>query len=169
MLIRNVFARGKGSCLIHGHPDSPLENITLENVRLSISHDPEAHPRRSIDAITVENARNFRLKDFEIIWDAPHSQDWQSALLAQNVKDLTLDGFSAGQAPNGSNAPAVVFKDVNGALVQHCRSQAGTGTFLHVTGEGARDIVLWGNDFRLAQTPLDVSASVEQDAIRQGW
>ena len=42
VLIRNVIARGKGSSVINGHPDSWLEGITLENVKLFLSSDPAA-------------------------------------------------------------------------------------------------------------------------------
>ena len=169
VLVRNVFARGVGACLIHGHPDSLLENIAIENVRLAIASDPSSPLQKSGNALTLENARNFCLKDVEIVWETPCSEQWQSALAVENVQGLTLDGLSARQAPNGTDAPAVVLKGINGALVKNCRAQEGTGTFMNVTGEGTRDIVLWGNDIRAARVPVHVSGEVNQGAVREGW
>jgi len=121
VIIRNVIARGIGACLIHGHVDSLLENISLENVRLTIASDADSPLQKSPNALTIENARNIRLKDFEITWEAPAANAFQSALLVDNVEDLTLDGLKAQPAPNGSQAPAVVLKEVKGLVVKDSR------------------------------------------------
>ena len=109
--LRNIYGRGVGANLIHGHPDSPLENIALENVRLTVVSDEDSPLQKSGSALTVENARNVRLKDVQIAWETPCTPQWQSALSVENVQHLTLEGLSAQPAPNGSNSPAVVFKN----------------------------------------------------------
>ena len=114
VILRNVFASGVGACLIHGHKDSPLENITLENVRLAVSSDPGSPLQKSGHALTIENARSFRMKDVEVAWEAPVSDEWQSALMVENVHGLTLDGVITPQAPNTNGALPVVYKNVNG-------------------------------------------------------
>lgn len=169
VIVRNVIARGVGACLIHGHKDSPLENIALENVRLEVGSDSLSPLQKSPDAVTLENARNFRLKDFEIAWTTPISEAWKSALVVENAQGLTLDGVSACQAPNGTDAPAVLVKGINGGLVKGCRAQDGTGTFLQFEGDATRDIVVWGNDTRQAQTPVKVSGEVKKGEVQEGW
>jgi hypothetical protein len=59
-----------------------------------------------------------------------------------------------------------VLKNVNGAMVRHSRAQAGTGTFLHVAGEGARGIVLGRNDLRQAKTEWELGEGAVKEAIR---
>jgi hypothetical protein len=120
----------------------------------------------------VENARHFRLKDVEIVWETPSPERWQSALVVENVHDLTLDVVSAKQASNSANgasepASAVVLKGVDNAVVRNCQAQEGTSTFLCVTGAGTRDVMLWHNDTRAATAPLQVSAEVDRDAVHQ--
>ena len=170
VLIRNVFARGMGPCVLHGHPDSYLENVALENVHLVVSEDPQVPPplRKTVNALTVQRARHFRLKDVEIVWGEPASEKWRSALVLEDVQDLTLDGLAARQAPNGADAPAVVFRQVDGATVRNCKALAGTGVFFHFAGEGTRDIVLAGNDYRQAQVPWRVAGEVSPAAVREG-
>ena len=121
VLLRNIIARGVGANLIHGHADSPLENISFENIRLTIVSDPGSPLQKSGHAITIENARNIRLKDVEIVYEDPASDEWQSGLFVQNVDGLTLDSITAQEAPNNNHAPAVNFKNVERVDIRNCR------------------------------------------------
>lgn len=170
VLIRNVIARGMGPCVLNGHPDSYLENITLENVRLAVSEDPQAPPplRKTVNALTVQRARNLRLKDIEIVWEEPSSEKWRSALVLEDIQDLTLDGISARQAGDGSDAPAIVFNRVDGAVVRNCKAPAGTGTFFRFAGKETRHVVLVGNDYRRARVPVHVSEEVAAWEVHEG-
>ncbi len=165
VLVSNVIARGYGTNLIHGHTDSLLENVTLDNVKLTIAYDPEGSPRKMENAVVVENARNFRMKDFEIIWDEPFSEKWESALTVENVTNLTLDSVSARQAPNGTRAPAIHFKNVDEAVVTNCQAQKGTGTFLHVGGKQSKKIILRNNHTGQAEVPYERSPRVAKKAV----
>jgi hypothetical protein len=51
VLIRNVIAHDKGSCLIKGHPDSWLENVSLENIKLFLTSDPSAPYDKAVHAM----------------------------------------------------------------------------------------------------------------------
>jgi len=162
VIIQNVIARGEGPCKLHGHVNSPLENITLENVLLTVADDPKAPLKKGGNALTLENARNFRMKDVEIAWEGTPSDLWGSALLVQNAQGLILDGVAARQASNGTQAPAVVLKNVNGARLLNCQAKEGTGTFLEVSGAGTRSIALGDNNTRRARTFVHVADDVPQ-------
>ena len=43
--IRNVIAHGDGTSEINGHPDSWLDNIHFDNVRLFVSRDPDGRTK----------------------------------------------------------------------------------------------------------------------------
>lgn len=165
VILSNIIARGYGTNLIHGHPNSLLENVTFDNVHLTIAFDPQGSPRKMENAVVVENARNLRLKDFEIIWEEPYSTKWESALTIDNVKTLILDEVSACQAPNGTESPAIVFKNVDGAIVKNCVAQEGTGTFLHLSGKGTQNIILRDNDTLEAQIPFNRTSRVSKKKI----
>jgi hypothetical protein len=169
MTFSNIVAHGPGPCKIHGHVNSLLENITFDNVRLTIDADPEAPWKKAPVAMTIENARNFRLNDVKIIWEGPTSSHWESALVVNNVQKLVLDGLSARQAANDTQAPAVVLNGVDGAVVRNCEAQEGTGTFLQIAGVGTRDVVLWGNDLRQAAKPVQFAAGANRKAVQDGW
>jgi hypothetical protein len=111
-------------------------------------------------------AKNLKLKDIEVIWDKPESDKWESALYLEKIKGLELDGFRGRQAKFGSAKPAVVLNQVEGAVIRNCQAASGTGKFLHFEGKDTKDIVLFGNDFRLAKIPYSFGSEVRKDAIR---
>lgn len=166
--LSNIVAHGPGPCKIHGHVSSPLENITFDNVRLTVDADPDSPWHEAPVALTIENARNFSLNNVEITWEAPTSSHWQSALVVNNVKGLVLDGLSARQANDQAGAPAVVLNDVDGAVIRNCQAQAGTGTFVQVADAGTRAVVLWGNDLRQAAKAVQVAAGANRQAVQDG-
>ncbi|MBI4026565.1 MAG: hypothetical protein HY360_16380 [Verrucomicrobia bacterium] len=70
---------------------------------------------------------------------------WRSAVRAEHVENLDINGLISRQALPDSDAAAVDLTDVRGASVRGCRAEPGTGTFLRVDGAstGIHDL---GND-----------------------
>jgi hypothetical protein len=167
LTIRNVIARGKGSSVCNGHPESWLDGVNLDNVKLIVSHDPAAAYDKAVHALSFRWARNLKLKDVEVVWEKPHFASWESALHLEDVRDLDLDGFKGGPAPGGEERyPAVVLSNVEDAVVRNCRAVPGTGTFLFIKGERSRGIGLAGNDFRRVANPVRLDSDASRDAVR---
>jgi hypothetical protein len=85
-------------------------------VRLEIASDADSPLQKSANALTIENAKTIRLKEFEIVWEPPVAQAFRRALMVENVHDLILDTVIAQPVPNGLNETAVVLKAVDGLL-----------------------------------------------------
>jgi len=165
--IRDVIARGPGPCKLHGHADSPLEDITIDNLKLTVVEEPNADLRKGGTALTLENARNFRMKDLEVCWEGIQSDLWKSALVVQDSQEIVLDGVRVRQAQDGSADPAIVLKDVAGAWVKDCQARPGTGTFIEVRGEASENIRLEGNDARLAEKDIQIGDGVRAETVKQ--
>jgi polygalacturonase len=163
--IQNVIARGYGMSVCNGHPDSWLDGVTFENVRLTIAHDPKAPYDKAVDAVRFELARNLRLRDFEVVWEGPAFAKWRSALTFEDIRGLVLDGVTARQAHDGGASPAIVLRRVEDALVRDCRAAPGTGTFVRLEGPGTKDVVLAGNDIRRAKKLLEFSDGASEKAV----
>jgi hypothetical protein len=163
VLIQNVVARGQGTSMIHGHPDSWLDGVSLDHVKLFVSNDPESPLQKTVDAMQVRWARNLRLKDVEVIWDKPSPAKWQSALRVDDAEDLELDGFRGRAAAAG--APAVAFTNVESAWVRNSNAAPGTELFLDILGGRSRGIRLFGNDLSGAKVPYRVGAGAKSDAV----
>ena len=116
VMLRNILARGIGACLMHGHSESALEHISLENVRLEVASEADSPLQKSPNALTIDNAVDLRLKEFEIVWEKPVAPAFRSTLVIENVHGLIMDGVTAKPVPNGSSEPAVILKAVDGVL-----------------------------------------------------
>jgi hypothetical protein len=152
--ISNVIAHCTGASAINGHPDSWLENIHLDNVRLFVSHDPAAPYESTRTAIALRQARNFSIKDSQIRWEQPHSATWQSGLTVEDVEDLRLDAVDVEAAP-ASAAPVIALANATKVTLQSLRART-----IHLAGKATREI-------RLLQTDAEVSADsdVSKDAV----
>ena len=166
VIIKDVVAHGKGSSVINGHPDSWLEGITFENIKLFLSADTTSPYDKSVHAMKIQMARNIRLRSVEVFWGTPESRAWESALCAEDVKGLELAGFSGRQAKLGSQYPVILLQNVEQAVVRDCEAQRGTGTFVKVAGSGSTEISYTGNDLRNAKIPYVLSSEVQSSAIR---
>jgi len=167
--IQNVIARGTGSSICNGHPDSWLDDVSFENVRLTVAHDANAAYDKAVHALVFKQARNLRLKDVEIAWEGEPYQAWQSALALDEVENVVLDGVTAAQAPNAEKAPAILMNLVDFGVVRNCRAAEGTGTFLRLTGKGTKDILLERNDLRRARLPYSVGDGAKPAALKLGY
>src|SRR5712692_4250874 len=145
--IRNVIAHGTGTSTINGHPDSWLDGIRLDNVRLLISRDPQGPYENTQAALTLRHARNFTMKDVEIRWEEPESPTWKAGLQVDNVADLLLDGVDV--------PTQVTLKDTENVTIRHSRAPA-----VHISGARSRKI-------RLSDTEGTVTtdADVAKDAV----
>jgi polygalacturonase len=167
--IQNVIAHGYGSSVCNGHPDSWLDDISFENVKLTLAHDPQAAYDKAVDALVFKQARNLRLKDVQIAWEGPPSGKWRSALALDEVQGVVLDGVTAVQAPGAEDAPAVLLNLVEFAVIRNCAAADGTGTFLTLNGEGTKDILLERNDFRKARLPYSFGKGATPTALKMGY
>ena len=167
VLISNVIARGQGSSLINGHPDSWLEDLTLDNVRLYLTSDPKAPYDKAVHALAFRQVRHLTLRDVEVAWGEPASSAWRSALCLEDVQGLSIDGFSGRQAGGAGQAAAVVLDNVTDAVVRDCRAPAGTSTFLRVAGTRTRGLVLHDNDLTRARVAWAAGPEVPKGAVRE--
>ncbi len=157
--IRDVVAHGQGTSRLHGHVESPLENVTFQNVRLFLSADTNAPFDYADHALEIRHAKDLILRNVTIAWEKPALPVWQHALLLEDIHDLDLDGFVGGGVP-GRDVPAVVLNRVSDADIRRSRATEGTTVFLKASGAGTRDIEVRGNDFRNAQIPWQLDAQI---------
>ena len=165
VMIHNVIAHVQGGSLIAGHPESWLDGVSLENVKLFLSTDPAAPYELTTHALDFRWAKNLKLKDIEVIWEKPIADKWESALSFEGVNRLTVDGFSGRPAWPERDAPAVGLRNVTDAIVRNSQALDGTKTFLEVAGKESRGIYLLGNDLRKAKVGYTLGKEVTANAV----
>jgi hypothetical protein len=165
VLIRNVIARGQGTSLINGHPQSWLDGITLENIKLFVSSDLQSPLDKRGDAIQMRWARNVKMRDVEVIWEPQRSGKWSSAISVEDVNRLELEGFSGRQSADGSGAPAIVLRRTQDSTIRNAKFSAGTSTGIQIEGGETRRVVLRGNDFRDTRSAYRADTGVRPEEI----
>lgn len=166
VMVRNVIAHGQGSSWISGHPTNWLDNVILENVKLFISTNPGSPYDKSIDALHFQYARNLTVKDLQVNWEKPEWPKWRSALSFKDVDGLRLSGLQGGPANPHSGAPAVLFDDVEDALIFNSQASSGTPVFLRVQGAGSKNVYLFGNELHGAGEPLVLGPGVRKLTVK---
>ncbi len=163
--LQNIIARGKGSSLINGHPMSWLEGISLENVKLFMSHDPEAPIHKVEHALRFRWARDLKIRGLEVVWDPPVSDNWKSALYFEDIKGLEVAEFAGRQGLVGAEQPAVVLNQVEGARFWRNRALPQTGIFFDIRGERSRSLTLSDNDLLEARFPYRIAPEVNREHV----
>jgi hypothetical protein len=107
--IRNVTARAENSARICGSPESPIADVTLENVKLTLdrwtkyqgalwdnrpSAADRAIERRGTPGFGLRHGRNVKLNGCSVAWGERPAECFSHALEAEDVTGLDLTRFS---------------------------------------------------------------------------
>jgi hypothetical protein len=141
--ISNVIAHGQGTSTIQGHPDSWLQGIRFNHVRLFVSHAQDAPYESTAAAMTLKYARDVAMKDIDILWDQPHATTWQSGLVVDKAQDLLLEDARI-DAPPGSARPVLCLNNVEDVSVLQSRVAS-----VHVSGAGSKAVRLVETDAKI--------------------
>ena len=181
IVISNVEAVGADitGCSITGLPGHRVKNVTLSNVRLGfkgggtremvtrpIPEVPGSYPEYRIFGtlpaygLYCRHVEGLTLANVQTSFEQP---DARPALVADDVRELDVAGARFGQNPDGG--PAMIFRNVQGALVHGCRAWHDIGTYLRVEGSESEGIALVGNDLRKAGKAVETAAGAPADAF----
>jgi polygalacturonase len=152
--IENVIAHSQGTSGIQGHPDSWLDGIRLNHVRLFVSHGVYAPYEGTAAAMTLKYARDVAMKDVDLRWEEPHAGTWKSGLIVDQVKGLLLEDMRIDAAPD-SDKPVLLLNDAEGVTVRQSAIDS-----VHVTGSKSKAV-------RLVETKSKVTTGpdVSPDAV----
>jgi len=177
-------AENRYACILSGMPESRLENITLDNIRMrfvgrgtaedaasDLSEVPNGFNAGSMGMTPAygfycRNINNLRLRDIDVSYE---NDDLRPALMLEKCADV--DVFNVHGHAHDTAAAFLRLRNITGAFLHGCHP-AGPPAFLSVEGAGTADIRLIGNDFRKTASPVILAPEVSSDAVtmeRQNW
>jgi len=168
-------------CALAGLPEAKIENVTLNNLRLSfagggkaedatraVPEQAEKYPeytmfgRLPAYGLYARHIKGLKLTNVQL---QLAGEDQRHAVVFEDVKDAAIDGLDA---PYSSGAaPLLRLADAQDIFVRHCRPQAGTQTFLSLQGGRTGGVTLAGNDFRGIKKVVETGEGVPQAAVAQ--
>ena len=178
--ISNITATGADTigCSITGLPEHPVENISLSNIRIqfkggakkltdpwSVEEKPEHYPESTMFGklpaygFFIRHARNVHLTDIEISFE---EEDERSAVICDDVEGLDLIDVRGEGSVSG--APLFQFRNVKSAFISSSRALNPINVFLQIEGN-SKDIYLSGNDFRHANTAINLTESLPPKTV----
>jgi hypothetical protein len=162
IVVDNVIAHVRGTSTMTGHPERPLQNISMAGVQVFMNPE-NAKDKRATDGMRLEGVQGLRIRDLSVDWTENETETkWQSALVLKNVSDFELDSFTGRQGLKASDVPAIVLDQSGDGTIHDSRAAAGCSTFVHVQGAASRNIVLRNNDARKAEKTI----TFENDTVR---
>ncbi len=173
--IANVQAEGAGpmGCAIAGLAGHAIENVVLENLRLTftgggtradarreIPENADKYPEHSMFGTLpaygfyCRHVKGLSLRNIETSF---LEDDERPALVCDDVEGLEL----AGSAFAGS----IRLKQVNDAFVHGCRAPGRVQTWMEVSGNQSERISVMGNELGNARKAVDIAGDVAKDAV----
>ena len=165
VVIDNIVARARGTSTITGLPERRIENVTISNLQMFMQEE-DYKDKRATDAMQAQGVDGLTLRNVSVKWAEDRTEPkWASAASFRDVSHLELDSFTARQGLKNGPHPALVFENVDGAVVRDSRADDGCGVFLALRGAGTRDIRLRNNDLDAARTSVEFETPALKKAL----
>ncbi len=177
--ISNIVARGSTvTSSVTGIPAHPVRRVTLSNITITmegghrapggldvpeqIARYPEATMFGILPAFGfyARHAEGLALANIQVRWE---KEDLRPAMIFDDVKDLTLDGFRTGTV--AGSAPVLWLNNVAEAMIRGARA-ASAGVFARISGAASRGILLTGNDLTRVERSIELAGAPEA-AVRE--
>ncbi len=177
----NIQAVGvtESNCFISGIPGHNIENVTLDNIRISYKGDGQKKDsERKIPELTdeypkprmfgtlpaygffIRHASKVKLNNLFLTCEKP---DFRSVIKCEDVSNLEINRLHADSHTEA--APFFWVKDSKTVRIQNCQPFNPVNTFLKVEGETTEKIWLIQNRIGLANDLLDIGEEVTEGEI----
>lgn len=167
-------------CLIVGHPESPIENVTLSNIKLSFVGggdmiDIQSDMNTMGGGFNFDNykkvpayglycryTKNLRINsiDFSVLKGDPRPPVFIEESNFLNLSDLT----SQSQATTPS---FMWLRQVDNAMIHECRTLFPVASFIRVQGDKSKDINVFNNDLGKAILKVDLEKNLDSGVVKQ--
>lgn len=168
----NVTADAEAGILLHGSPESRLEDVGLDNVTLRLRRGPlqpsyggnfdlrstrdlsQGLFAHDIPALYCRHARGVSVRGLRVSWDEGLPEFSSHGLHAEDTEDLEISAYEGRASHPGAGRASIRLDRCRTVSVRDSKAPAGTGTFL--AHAGLADARLFaGNDLRSAAAAFD--------------
>jgi hypothetical protein len=151
IFIENIISQIRGTSVLKGHPEQPLEHIRMENIKINMK--PENYiSKRTTHAMQIMNIKGLKIRDLSVEWTEDQTEKkWGSALFLEDSSEVEIVSFSGRQGLKEGNTPAIMLVNVHDVLIRDSSAIPGCADFIHVKGEKIRDITLRNNNAKKAK------------------
>jgi hypothetical protein len=177
----NIIARGASmTSSVTGIPGYRARRVSFSNITITMeggNQDPKGldvpehiakYPEGTMFGTLpgfgfyVRHAEAVALSNIQLRWE---KEDLRPAMIFDDVKDLTIDGFRTDTVAGAS--PVVWLNNVADAFVRGSRTAAAQ-TFLRVSGAGSKGITVMGNDLSRVGKSVEIVDAPKTAVLETG-
>ncbi len=168
VIFRDIHIRSGSGILIQGMPESPIENLTFQNltVRVDDAHDYSGRVKAIGGRRTTRDNRDTRYARLPayatfahvkgltldnvrvVIAEQAFRKHERSAVSGHELEDGTIRGVHRWSGGTESTVPVIALHGCRRMIVTGCILPRGSEAFLKVSGERTADITVMGNGVR---------------------
>lgn len=182
--LSNIVISTGGRCVVQGMKSQPIERLVIENVTVRVTgfqdlnqiskhrggrvrwDDPDGGQHAAAPAHMVfSNVKDLKLRDVEVVVEAEGDIPERSAVFADRVSGMKIEGFGGRQSvPNGTS-PALHLQNCRDAQITGSRASAETGTFVRLDGTETANVCLMGNNLAAVGQAVSLGDGVSEDIL----
>jgi len=140
----------------------PLENISLNNIRLSINGGPMTRDYANKNRASLlygRHVKGLRVSNLQLVSANP---DARQPVMLTRINGLMLDSIDIPESLKGM--PMIRLDQINDAIVRGCQPVG--DAFVEITGEDTKNIMFVGNNFTKIKKPVKVGADIAEDEVK---
>jgi polygalacturonase len=168
----NILAESENSFLLYGSPNSPIENVLIENLELrmrdsklqasyggnfdlrdaaDLSHALFEH---DVSGLFFRHVQGLRVRGMRLFWDESVPPFFAHGIEGEEFRDVDIQGFE-GRGANGR--AAIALRNGSAISIRECRAtNGGAGAFVSQTGVSDQRLFV-NNDLRGARRTFEES------------
>ena len=165
IIVDNIVANIMGTTTITGHPDQPLQNISISNVNIFMTPE-DAKDKRAGDAIKIEGVNGLNIRQLKIDWSEKEAEEkWKSALALKHISDLVIDSFWGRQGRIDGKDAAITLENVSDVIIRDSCAAGNTNSFVYLGGTNNNDITLRYNNTKKAKHEISFSNEALKNSV----
>jgi len=167
----NIFAEAETGILVYGDPESPVEDVSFDNVQLRINNSPlnpeyggniDLRPSKGpetqifqhdISGLYARYVNGLTISNFKLSWADGLPEFFDYGLHVEQFNDLIIDGFIGRQPHINNTRAAIALNDGSGVTIRNCVAADGTGLFIAAERVANAGLIV-NNDIRRAKKML---------------
>ena len=185
VVFRDIHIRSGSGVLIQGMPESPIENLTIENMtfraeraddyakrkkaiggRRTTSDDRDTRYARLPSYVTLAHVDGLTLDNVRVLITEDAFQQYErSAVCGHELQNSIIRSIYRRPAGAGSQMPIVALHNGCCILLADCAATPGTPVFLGLSGKKTSGISLVGNDLQGAARAVTQTEEVPPEAV----
>jgi hypothetical protein len=186
MTFRDIHIRSDNAVLFQGMPESPLRNITLQNILFSVDRGFDfakrqkavggtGNPRdrrislyaRKPSYVTLAHIDGLLVDNVQVqVDDKIFAEYPRSAVAVFETTHARLQNIGRRPAGSETGEPVLTLDNCRSAFITGCQAAAGTPVFAGIRGERTDEIAFVYNDLQGAKIPVELATVVRPAAVR---